>query len=185
MGKPARRAVSRTANAIFVLFIFLVGGVSYATAQDSENSVTIIESSTEFDQPLPIFIRIWCQKSSCPGLELKVMTTDENYTVSDPNRIELSFVASGRVEFLVIANSGTSIDDLLFNMSQSVNANYSSMIIEGDDWLDNIPSPGITVNQELVDPAWNCPIDTCYGIHPNGLHWVIGSLINGSDKDSI
>ena len=185
MGKPARRAVSRTANAIFVLFIFLVGGVSYATAQDSENSVTIIESSTEFDQPLPIFIRIWCQKSSCPGLELKVMTTDGNYTVSDPNRIELSFVASGRVEFLVIANSGTSIDDLWINMSQSVNANYSSMIIEGDDWLDNIPSPGITVNQELVDPAWNCPIDTCYGIHPNGLHWVIGSLINGSDKDSI
>ena len=185
MGKPARRAVSRTANAIFVLFIFLVGGVSYATAQDSENSVTIIESSTEFDQPLPIFIRIWCQKSSCPGLELKVMTTDENYTVSDPNRIELSFVASGQVEFLVIANSGTSIDDLWFDMSQSVNANYSSMIIEGDDWIDNIPSPGITVNQELVDPAWNCPIDTCYDIHPNGLHWVIGSLINGSDKDSI
>ena len=118
MGKPARRAVGRTANAIFVLFIFLIGGVSHATAQDSENSVTLIENSSEFDQPLPIFIKIWCQKSSCPGLELKVMATDGNYTVSNPNRIELSFVASGRVDFLVIANSGTSIDDLFFEMSQ-------------------------------------------------------------------
>ena len=185
MGKPARRAVGRTANAIFVLFIFLIGGVSHATAQDSENSITLIENSSEFDQPLPIFIKIWCQKSSCPGLELKVMATDGNYTVSNPNRIELSFVASGRVDFLVIANSGTSIDDLFFEMSQWVNANSSSMIIEGDDWLDNIPSPGIAVNQQLVDPTWDCPIDNCHEIHPTGVHWVIGSLIDGSDKDSI
>ena len=185
MGKPARRAVSQTANAIFVLFIFLIGGVSHATAQDSENSVTLIENSSDFDQPLTIFIKIWCQNSSCPGLELKVTTFDENYTLSDPNRIEISFVASGQVDFLVIANSGNSMDDLLFEMSQWVNANFSSMIIEGDDWLDNIPSPGITVDQEPVDSTWDCPIDTCHNIHPTGAHWVIGSLIDGSDKDSI
>ena len=95
MGKPARRAVSRTANAIFVLFIFLIGGVSHATAQDSENTVTLIENSSDFDQPIPIFIKIRCLKSSCPGLEVKVKTLDGNYTVSDPNRIEISFVASG------------------------------------------------------------------------------------------
>ena len=160
MGKPARRAVSRTANAIFVLFIFLIGGVSHATAQDSENTVTLIENSSDFDQPIPIFIKIWCLKSSCPGLELKVTTLDENYTISDPNRIEISFVASGQVDILVIANSENSMEDLLFEMSQWVNANFSSMIIEGDDWLDNIPSPGITVDQELVDPIWDCPIDT-------------------------
>ncbi len=185
MGKPARRAVSRTANAIFVLFIFLVGGVSHATAQDSENTVTLIENSSDFDQPIPIFIKIWCLKSSCPGLELKVTTLDENYTVSDSNRIEISFVASGQVDILVIANSENSMEDLLFEMSQWINANFSSMIIEGDDWLDNIPSPGITVDQEPVDPTWDCPIDTCHNIHPNGVHWVIGSLIDGSDKDSI
>ena len=185
MGKPARRAVSRTANAIFVLFIFLIGGVSHATAQDSENTVTLIENSSDFDQPIPIFIKIWCLKSSCPGLELKVTTLDENYTVSDPNRIEISFVASGQIDILVIANSENSMEDLLFEMSQWVNANFSSMIIEGDDWLDNIPSPGIAVDQELVDSIWDCPIDTCHNIHPNGVHWVIGSLIDGSDKDSI
>ena len=185
MGKPARRAVSRTANAIFVLFIFLIGGVSHATAQDSENTVTLIENSSDFDQPIPIFIKIWCLKSSCPGLELKVATLDENYTVSDPNRIEISFVASGQVDILVIANSENSMEDLLFEMSQWVNANFSSMIIEGDDWLDNIPSPGITVDQEPVDSTWDCPIDTCHNIHPTGVHWVIGSLIDGSDKDSI
>ena len=185
MGKPARRAVSRTANAIFVLFIFLIGGVSHATAQDSENTVTLIENSSDFDQPIPIFIKIWCLKSSCPGLELKVTTLDENYTVSDPNRIEISFVASGQVDILVIANSENSMEDLLFEMSQWVNANFSSMIIEGDDWLDNIPSPGITVDQEPVDSTWDCPIDTCHNIHPTGVHWVIGSLIDGSDKDSI
>ena len=185
MGKPARRAVSRTANAIFVLFIFLIGGVSHATAQDSENTVTLIENSSDFDQPIPIFIKILCLKSSCPGLELKVTTLDENYTVSDPNRIEISFVASGQVDILVIANSENSMEDLLFEMSQWVNANFSSMIIEGDDWLDNIPSPGITVDQEPVDSTWDCPIDTCHNIHPTGVHWVIGSLIDGSDKDSI
>ena len=162
MGEPTRRAVSRTANTIFVLFIFLIGGISHANAQDSQNTVTLIENSSDFDQPLPILINIWCLKSSCPGLELKVTAFDENYTISDPNRIEISFVASGRVDFLVIANSGNSIDDLLFEMSQWVNANSSSMIIEGDDWLDNIPSPGITVDQELVDPTWDCPIDTCH-----------------------
>ena len=185
MGKPARRAVSRTANAIFVLFIFLIGGVSHATAQDSENTVTLIENSSDFDQPIPIFIKIWCLKSSCSGLEVKVTTLDGNYTVSDPNRIEISFVASGQVDILVIANSENSMEDLLFEMSQWVNANFSSMIIEGDDWLDNIPSPGITVDQEPVDSTWDCPIDTCHNIHPTGVHWVIGSLIDGSDKDSI
>ena len=178
MGTPARRAVSRTANAIFVLFIFLIGGVSHATAQDSENTVTLIENSSDFDQPLPILIKIWCLKSSCPGLELKVTVSDGNYTVTDSNRIELSFIASGRVDFLVIANSGTSINDLLFEMSQWVNADSPSIIIEGDDWLDNIPSPGITVDQELVDPTWDCPIDTCHNIDPTGAHWVVGSLID-------
>ena len=99
MQKPARRAVSQASSVILVLFIFLVGSVSQVTAQDSENTVTLIDNSSDFEEPSPIFIRIWCQKSSCPGMELKVTTLEENYTVSDPNRIELSFEASGQVDF--------------------------------------------------------------------------------------
>ncbi len=185
MQKPARRAVSRTSSAILVLFIFLVGSVSQVTAQDSENTVTLIDNSSDFEDPSPIFIRIWCEKSSCPGMELKVTTQEENYTVSDPNRIELSFVASGQVDFQVIANTGTSMDDLRFEMSDWVNTDYSSIIIEDEDWLDNVPSPGITVNQEIVDPIWNCPIDNCQKIEPSGTHIIVGSLNDGSDKDSI
>ena len=159
MQKPARRAVSRASSVILVLFIFLVGSVSHVTAQDSENTVTLIDNSSDFDEPSPIFIRIWCQKSSCPGMELKVTTLEENYTLSDPNRIELSFEASGQVDFQVTANGGTSLDDLRFEMSEWVNADPSTIIIEDEDWLDNVPSPGITVNQEIVDPIWDCPID--------------------------
>ena len=185
MQKPARRAVSRTSSVILVLFIFLVGSVSQVTAQDSENTVTLIDNSSDFEESSPIFIRIWCQKSSCPGMELKVTTLEENYTVSDPNRIELSFEASGQVDFQVIANSGTSLDDLRFEMSEWVNADSTSIIIEDEDWLDNVPSPGITVNQEIVDPIWNCPIDNCQKIEPSGTHIIVGSLNDGSDKDSI
>ena len=168
-----------------MLFIFLVGSVSQVTAQDSENTVTIMENSSDFQDPSPIFIRIWCQKSSCPGMELKVTTLEENYTVSDPNRIELSFEASGQVDFQVIANSGTSLDDLRFEMSEWVNADSTSIIIEDEDWLDNVPSPGITVNQEIVDPIWNCPIDNCQKIEPSGTHLIVGLLNDGFDKDSI
>ena len=39
-------------------------------------------------------------------------------------------------------------------MSEWVNADSSSIIIEDEDWLDNVPSPGISVNQEIVDPIW-------------------------------
>ena len=141
MQKPARRAVSRASSVILVLFIFLVGSVSQVTAQDSENTVTLIDNSSDFEESSPIFIRIWCQMSSCPGMELKVTTLEENYTVSDPNRIELSFEASGQVDFQVIANSGTSLDDLRFEMSEWVNADSTSIIIEDEDWLDNVPSP--------------------------------------------
>ena len=147
-----------------------IGSVSQVTAQDSENTVTLIDNSSDFEEPSPIFIRIWCQKSSCPGMELKVTTLEENYTVSDPNRIELSFEASGQVDFQVTANSGTSLDDLRFEMSEWVNADSSSIIIEDEDWLDNVPSPGITVNQEIVDPIWDCPIDNCQKIEPSGTH---------------
>ena len=185
MQKPARRAVNRTSSVILVLFIFLVGSVSHVTAQDSENTVTLIDNSSDFDEPSPIFIRIWCQKASCPGMELKVTTLEENYTISDPNRIELSFEASGQVDFQVTANGGTSLDDLRFEMSEWVNADSSTIIIEDEDWLDNVPSPGITVNQEIVDPIWDCPIDNCQKIEHSGTHLIVGTLNDGSDKDSI
>ena len=116
-------------------------------------------------------------------MELKVTTLEGNYTVSDPNRIELSFEASGQVDFQVTANGGTSLDDLRFEMSEWVNADSS--IIEDEDWLDNVPSPGITVNQEIVDPIWDCPIDNCQKIEHSGTHLIVGTLNDGSDKDSI
>ena len=149
MQKPARRGVSRASSVILVLFIFLVGSVSQVTAQDSENTVTLIDNSSDFEEPSPIFIRIWCQKSSCPGMELKVTTLEENYTVSDPNIIELSFEASGQVDFQVTANSGTSLDDLRFEMSEWVNADSSSIIIEDEDWLDNVPSQALPLTKKL------------------------------------
>ena len=161
MQKTVRRAVSRTSSVILVLLIFLVGSMSQVNAQNPEDKVTLIDNSSDFDQTSPIFITIWCQKSSCPGMELKVTTLEENFTMTDPNRIEISFEASGQVDFQVIANSGTSLDDLKFEMSEWMNADSSSIIIEDQDWLDNVPSPGITINQEIVDPTWNCPIDNC------------------------
>ena len=185
MLKTVRRAVSRTSSAILVLMIFLSGTMSQVNAQNPEDKVTLIDNSSDFDKPTPIFIRISCQKSSCPGMELRVTTQEENFTMTDPNRIEISFEAYGQVDFQVIANSGTSLDDLQFEMSEWVNADSSNMIIEDQDWLDNVPSPGITISQEVIDSTWNCPIDNCNNIQPSGTHWIVGSLIDGDDKDSI
>ena len=46
-----------------------------------------------------------------------------------------------------------------------MNADSSNVIIEDQDWLDNVPSPGITISQELIDSTWNCPIDNCDNVY--------------------
>ena len=104
MLKTVRRAVSRTSSAILVLMIFLVGSMSQVNAQNPEDKVTLIDNSSDFDQTSPIFISIWCQNHHAPGMELIVTTQEENFTMRDPNRIEISFEAYGQVDFQVIAN---------------------------------------------------------------------------------
>ena len=122
-------------------------------------------------------------KASCPGLELEVSTPQGNYSVEDPQRIELSFDASGNVTFRLTVDQGTGQSDLDFEMS-SPDINEALMKEEAD-WLDNVPSPGIAVDQEIVDSTWNCPIDDCHSDPTSQSYWIVGSLEDGSDKDSI
>ena len=184
-GEAGRRAVSRTATTLTVLLILLVGTAASASAQSGgeDESVTLIDSTVHFSEPHPVFIRIWCMKASCPGLELEVNTPQGNYSVEDPLRVELSFDASGNVTFRLTADQGTGQSDLWFEMSTpDIN---NALMKEEADWLDNVPSPGIAVNQEIVDSTWNCPIDDCQSAPIFRSHWIVGSLENGSDKDSI
>jgi hypothetical protein len=177
--------VSRIATTLTVLLILLIGTAANATAQSGgENeSVTLIDSTVHFSETHPVFIRIWCMKASCPGLELEVNTPQGNYSVEDPLRVELSFEASGNVTFRLTADQGTGQSDLWFEMSTpDIN---NALMKEEADWLDNVPSPGIAVNQEIVDSTWNCPIDDCQSSPIFRSHWIVGSLENGSDKDSI
>ena len=177
--------MSRIANTLTVLLILLIGTAANATAQSGgENeSVTLIDSTVHFSETHPVFIRIWCMKASCPGLELEVNTPQGNYSVEDPLRVELSFDASGNVTFRLTADQGTGQSDLWFEMSTpDIN---NALMKEEADWLDNVPSPGIAVNQEIVDSTWNCPIDDCQSAPIFRSHWIVGSLENGSDKDSI
>lgn len=184
-GEAGRRAVSRTATTLTVLLILLVGTAANATAQSGGEgeSVTLIDSTVHFSEPHPVFIRIWCMKASCPGLELEVNTPQGNYSVEDPLRVELSFDASGNVTFRLTADQGTGQSDLWFEMSTPDLNN--ALMKEEADWLDNVPSPGIAVNQEIVDSTWNCPIDDCQSAPIFRSHWIVGSLEDGSDKDSI
>ena len=188
MEKPARRAVRRIATTLIVLLMLLAGGVANTVAQGEEGGeekVTLIQTSSLFDEPHPIFIRISCQKASCPGLELQVTTESENHSISDSHKIEFSFSATGQVDFLVKADPSTTKDDLWFETSEWERENTSFMMKEADDWLNNVPSPGIQVEQESVDPTWDCPLDVCEGQIWTRTHWLIGSLEDGSDKDSV
>ncbi|MFL2965432.1 MAG: hypothetical protein ACJZ5A_03725 [Candidatus Thalassarchaeaceae archaeon] len=177
--------MSRTATTLIVLLILLVGTAASATAQSGgeDESVTLIDSTVHFSESHPVFIRILCMKASCPGLELEVSTPQGNYSVEDPQRIELSFDASGNVTFRLTVDQGTGQSDLDFEMS-SPDINEALMKEEAD-WLDNVPSPGIAVDQEIVDSTWNCPIDDCHSDPTSQSHWIVGSLEDGSDKDSI
>ncbi len=179
--------MSRTVTTLSVLLILLIGTAANAVAQSDEesNTITLIDSTGEFEDSHPIFIRIWCQKASCAGLELLVTSDESNYSVADPHRIELSFFASGSISFTVTAEQGTTADDLWFEMSNWVNSNTSAMMKEDSDYLDNVPSPGIQVDQEVLDPTWDCPIDICEGQIFTRTHWLVGSLEDGSDKDSV
>lgn len=177
--------MSRTATTLIVLLILLVGTAASATAQSGgeDESVTLIDSTVHFSESHPVFIRILCMKASCPGLELEVSTPQGNYSVEDPQRIELSFDASGNVTFRLTVDQGTGQSDLDFEMS-SPDINEALMKEEAD-WLDNVPSPGIAVDQEIVDSTWNCPIDDCHSDPTSQSYRIVGSLEDGSDKDSI
>ena len=133
--------MSRTATTLIVLLILLVGTATSATAQSGgeDESVTLIDSTVHFSESHPVFIRILCMKASCPGLELEVSTPQGNYSVEDPQRIELSFDASGNVTFRLTVDQGTGQSDLDFEMS-SPDINEALMKEEAD-WLDNVPSP--------------------------------------------
>lgn len=168
-----------------VVLIATLGGSFSATSQDAQETIYLMDNEQYFQETLPVYIEITCQKLSCSGLQLKVFSEYGNYTVSDTHEIQLSYLAQGNVSLQLTANSGTTLEHLTIKMTESINQDSNVVFKEEMDWLDNVPSPGINVEQRIVDSNLVCPIDTCKSPVFSNTHWIVGILEDDADRDSI
>lgn len=168
-----------------VVLIATLGGSISVASQDAQETIYLIDNEQNFPEPLPIYVEITCQKLSCSGLQLEVFSEDGNYTVADPHEIRLSYLAQGNVSLKLSANPETTLEHLTIKMTESINQDSNLIFKEEMDWLDNVPSPGINVEQIIVDSNLVCPIDTCKSPVYSNTHWIVGMLEDDSDRDSI
>ena len=177
--------MQRTLAGLLALLI-LTTSAFITTAQEDDEKVALLDSSIHFEEPIPIFFQVTCMKTACPGLALEIVVEGETHNSDDPHVVSLSFLANGNVTYLLTVNQGTDETDLSFESTVFGDSEWS--IVEDGDALDNIPSPGISVEQAPLDATWPCSVSECESnalpLSANGFNFI-GSLDNSSDKDSI
>lgn len=170
----------RRIGVLTLAILFLSSSAIVANGQ-SEEKTLIIEENINYSGPF--WYSISCMKVSCPGLSLEIIDGLENYNLEDDHFIEWAGELNSSSVVRVLSNSGVLIEDISI---QTFEINEYS-IIEGEDLIDSIPSPGNQDSYYTIVTSDICLLGNCNSDieeHERKAEYV-GILENYSDQDSI
>ena len=170
----------RRIGVLTLAILFLSSSAIVANGQSEEKNL-IIEENINYSGPF--WYSISCLKVSCPGLSLEIIDGLENYNLEDDHFIEWAGELNSSSVVRVLSNSGVLIEDISI---QTFEINEYS-IIEGEDLIDSIPSPGNQDSYYTIVTSDICLLGNCNSDieeHERKAEYV-GILENYSDQDSI
>jgi hypothetical protein len=147
----------------------------------SNEKVILVEENIEHDGP--VWYQVSCLKISCPGLSLEIIDGSETYSSENEHILEWEGVLDADSTMIVSSNSGTSIDDISIQMIKV----SSHSIVEEEDLIDSVPSPGNQGNYYTVETSDVCTLGNCGSEIEEKQRKIefVGILDNYSDKDSV
>ena len=166
---------------VLALAILFLSSSAIVVNGQSEEKTIIIEENINYSGPF--WYSISCLKVSCPGLSLEIIDGLENYNLEDDHFIEWAGELNSSSVVRVLSNSGVLIEDISI---QTFEINEYS-IIEGEDLIDSIPSPGNQDSYYTIVTSDICSLGNCNSDieeHERKAEYV-GILENYSDQDSI
>ena len=170
----------RRIGVLALAILFLSSSAIVANGQ-SEEKTLIIEENINYSGPF--WYSVSCLKVSCPGLSLEIIDGLENYNLEDDHFIEWAGELNSSSVVRVLSNSGVLIEDVSI---QTFEINEYS-IIEDEDLIDSIPSPGNQDSYYTIVTSDICSLGKCNSDieeHERKAEYV-GILENYSDQDSI
>ena len=170
----------RRIGALTLAVLFLSSSAIIVNAQSEEKNVILEES---IDHSGPFWYSISCLKVSCPGLSLEIVDGFENYNLEDEHFIEWAGKLNSSAIIRVLTSPGTLIEEISI---QTFDINEYS-IVEIEDLIDSIPSPGNHDSHYTIVTSDICFLGNCNSEIKEFERKVeyVGMLENYSDKDSI
>ena len=170
----------RRVAALFLAILF-IGSSAISVSGQSEDKIILIEEEINYSGPF--WYSISCLEINCPGLTLEINDGVLNHTIQNEHVLEWSGILLAGSKLTVLSNSDVSITDISTQMIKVDNLT----MIEEEDLIDTIPSPGNQGNYQTIVTSDVCILGNCApGIQESQRELdFVGILDNYSDKDSI
>ena len=140
--------------ALFLAILF-IGSSTINVGGQSDEKIILIEEDIDYSGPF--WYSISCLEINCPGLTLEINNGMENYTLQNEHVLEWSGILDAGSKLTVLSNSDVSVSDISTEMIKV----DSLTMIEKEDLIDTIPSPGNQGDYQTIVTSDVCILGNC------------------------